>query len=223
MAVRALLAAVTVAIVMAACSPSHQSATTPTTRRSSASSRSAPPVTGASSKAPCPSSTPSTAGGAGKEVNPPGDIPDNQAFVAYRPPSGGYTLEVPEGWVRTDGTSSVSFTDKLNTIRVDIVDASTAPTVDSAKTDEVPKIASSSPCFHLVGESTVTRAAGPAVLVRYQASGPADPVTGRVLLDDVERYEFWRGGKEAVLTLSGPAGSDNVDPWKLVTSSFRWE
>jgi len=47
-------------------------------------------------------------------------------------------------------------------------------------------------------------------------------VTGKVVRDDVERYEFWRGGTEAVLTLSGAAGSDNVDPWRLVTDSFTW-
>jgi hypothetical protein len=24
------------------------------------------------------------------------------------------------------------------------------------------------------------------------------------------------------VTLSGPAGADNVDPWRTVTDSFRW-
>ena len=43
-----------------------------------------------------------------------------------------------------------------------------------------------------------------------------------VVPDAVERYEFWRGGTEAVVTLSGAAGSDNVDPWRLVTDSFTW-
>ena len=51
---------------------------------------------------------------------------------------------------------------------------------------------------------------------------PADPVTGKVVHDAVERYEFWRAGTEAILTLSGPVGADNVDPWRIVTDSFRW-
>jgi hypothetical protein len=25
-----------------------------------------------------------------------------------------------------------------------------------------------------------------------------------------------------VLTLTGPVGADNVDPWKIVTDSFKW-
>ena len=29
-------------------------------------------------------------------------------------------------------------------------------------------------------------------------------------------------GKDVVLTLSGPKGADNVDPWRIVTDSLRW-
>ncbi len=66
------------------------------------------------------------------------------------------------------------------------------------------------------------RKAGPVVLVTYRADAPPDPVTAKVVHDDVERYEFWRNGTEAVLTLSGPMGADNVDPWRIVTDSFGW-
>jgi hypothetical protein len=78
-------------------------------------------------------------------------------------------------------------------------------------------------CFALREVTTVTRAgAGTAVLVRYRADGAPDPVTGKSVRDDVERYEFWRDGTEAVLALSGAQGADNVDPWKTVSDSFRW-
>ena len=49
-----------------------------------------------------------------------------------------------------------------------------------------------------------------------------DPVTGKVYRDEVERYEFYRNGTESVLTLAGPVGADNVDPWRTVTNSFQW-
>jgi hypothetical protein len=103
-----------------------------------------------------------------------------------------------------------------------VADAPTAPTVDSATAVELPALAAGAPCFHLADVKTVKRSAGTAVLVTYTADSPPDAVTGKVVHDDVERYEFWRNGKEAVLTLSAPAGSDNVDPWKLVTDSFAW-
>ena len=38
----------------------------------------------------------------------------------------------------------------------------------------------------------------------------------------VKRFELWRDGKTVVLTVSGPVGADNVDPWRIVTDSFTW-
>jgi hypothetical protein len=70
--------------------------------------------------------------------------------------------------------------------------------------------------------TSVQRPAGSAVLLTYQADSAPNEVTGKVVTDAVERYEFFSGGSEVVLTLSGPVGSDNVDPWRTVTDSFRW-
>src|SRR5581483_9864652 len=61
------------------------------------------------------------------EVNAAGDIPDNQVFVDYSPPSGGFTVTVPEGWARSEAGGAVTFTDKLNSVRMEMVDAATAP------------------------------------------------------------------------------------------------
>jgi hypothetical protein len=71
--------------------------------------------------------------------------------------------------------------------------------------------------------TTARRKAGPVVVVSYRVDSAPDPVTGKVLREDVERYEFWRAGTEAILTLSAPVGSDNVDPWRRVTDSFAWK
>ena len=158
----------------------------------------------------------------GRDAAPPGDIPDNQGFVTYSPPDSVYTVKVPEGWARTDAPTEVNFTDKLNGIDVRVVDAVSAPSVESAKADEVPKLAAATACFELKTVAAITRKAGPAVVITYRDDSAPDPVTGRVVRDDVERYEFWRNGKQATLTLSAPAGSDNVDPWRTVTDSFTW-
>jgi hypothetical protein len=158
---------------------------------------------------------------AATESPPPGDIPDTTAYVAYRPASGQYEVQVPEGWARTVSSTGVSFTDKLNSITIQTVRAA-APTVASARTAEVPQIQGSVHAFSLAGLSTVSRSAGTAVLIRYSADSQPDPVTGKVYRDAFERYEFYRNGTEAVVTVSGPAGADNVDPWRKVTSSFRW-
>ncbi len=155
-------------------------------------------------------------------MNPAGDIPDNQVFVDYTPPSGGYHLKVPEGWARSEAGGAVVFTDKLNSVRMETAAAASAPTVQSATQTEVPAIKASAKNYEAGKVSQLSRKAGPAVLITYRADSDANPVTGKVIHLDVERYEFWRNGTEAILTLSGPVGADNVDPWRIVTDSFGW-
>jgi hypothetical protein len=139
----------------------------------------------------------------GPEKSPAGDIPDNQAYVAYR--GSGYSVKVPEGWARTTAAGAVTFTDKLNSVRIE---------------SQAAAAAASKPAGAKV--STVSRPAGRAARITYVAKSAPDPVTGRKVDDAVERYVFTHGGRAVVLTLSGPTTADNVDPWKLITSSLRW-
>ena len=171
---------------------------------------------------PTTATPPSAASRNAPEVNPAGDIPDNQVFVPYHPPGGRFTVKVPEGWARVVRGGTVSFTDKLNTIRMESHPAPAAPTVASARRDELPAVRAASRRYEPGTVTQVHRTAGPAVLITYKADAPADPVTGKVVHDAVERYELWHAGTEAVLTLSGPVGADNVDPWRIVTDSLRW-
>ena len=204
-------AALVFVLVLAACSSGRVASAPPTT--SAPGTTGQPVATGAST---------TTSDAAAPEVNPSGDIPDNQVFVEIAFPPGGFALKVPEGWARTDAGGTTTFTDKLNRIAVQAVPSPSAPTVASAQTEEVSTLATSVPNYEAGKVTTVGRPAGQAVLITYKADAPADAVTGKVVRDDVERYDFWRSGTEVVLTLSSPAGADNVDPWKTVTDSFRW-
>ncbi len=157
-----------------------------------------------------------------RETLPPGDIPDTIAYVPYAAPGLGLTVSTPEGWSRANAPGSVKFTDKLNEVQVFTVPASGPTTVASAKSNEVPKLASTVKGFKLQAISTVSRPAGSAVRVAYLGDSKPDPVTGKVGTLAFERYDFFHKGKEVVLLLSSPNGSDNVDPWKKVTSSLRF-
>jgi hypothetical protein len=150
----------------------------------------------------------------------PGDIPDNQAFVRFAGP--GYSLTTPEGWARVTRGQVVTLSDKYNAISIQVTAAPKAPTVASVTAREIPKLRSATPGFSAPKVTSVTRPAGRAVVVHYEARSPRDAVTGRTVLNDVERYEYWKAGRLAVVTLQAPHGSDNVDPWKTVTTSFRW-
>ncbi len=174
------------------------------------------------SASPGAAASASTAPSPALEVNPAGDIPDNQAYVTYALPSGAFSVRVPEGWAQAGGGGAVTFTDHYNGIRLETVAAAAAPTVDSARQTELPAIRRQASGVSNEAVSTVTRTAGTAVLITYQATSAPNPVTGKVARLAVERYEFWRNGSEAILTLSAPVGSDNVDPWKTVTNGFRW-
>ncbi|MFI1621259.1 hypothetical protein ACH4VT_30460 [Streptomyces lydicus] len=157
------------------------------------------------------------------DSNPPGDIPDTQVFVPWSAPGGGFTVKVPEGWARTTQGSATVFTDKFNSVRVEGIHASTAPTTNSVRAKDIPAIRATSTHFTLVKVADVQRKGGRAVLAEYRADSAPNQVTGKRIPLDVQRYVFYQSGKgEAVLTLSGAVGADNVDPWRTVTDSFRW-
>jgi hypothetical protein len=155
------------------------------------------------------------------ESSPPGDIPDNTQFVPYRT-KGGFAVSVPEGWARTTTKTSVTFTDKLNTIVASWESASGPPTVTSATHTEVPQLQGTERAFTLGDVKETTLPTGRAVLISFQENSAPSAVTGKQYRLDVLRYELFRGGTEAVITLLSPVGADNVDPWRTVTESFTW-
>lgn len=154
------------------------------------------------------------------ESNPPGDIPDNQAFVPYA--GSGFTVTIPEGWARSSAASAVVFSDKYNSITITSAPAGRAPTPATVRAVDLPKIRSASHGFVAGTVTTVARQGGPAVLATYQAYSSVNPVTGKVANEAVERYTFWRAAMSVTLTLAAPVGSDNVDPWRTITDSFTW-
>ena len=155
------------------------------------------------------------------ETSPAGDIPDNQAYVRYAPPQGGYSVKVPEGWARSTANGATTFTDKLNSITMQTRPAVAAPTIKRAGR-EISTLAKSTRGFHAGAVTTVKRRAGSAIRITYTAAGRPNAVTGKAVTDAVERYVFFHNGKDVILTLSGPKGADNVDPWRIVTDSVAW-
>ena len=158
-----------------------------------------------------------------REVSPAGDIPDDQVFVAYAPPGANFSVKIPEGWARTEQAGATSFTDKLNTVSIMSSKSAVAPTTTSVVTYDLPTIKASETKVTGGKARVVRRRSGVAVLLTYQRDGGRNALTGKSVHEAVERYVFWRSGTSAILTLSGPVGADNVDPWKIVTDSFTWK
>ncbi|HVS59782.1 MAG TPA: hypothetical protein VHE82_03700 [Gemmatimonadaceae bacterium] len=156
------------------------------------------------------------------EVNLPGDIPDSQAFVKYTNTAGGYQLEVPEGWARTESGSDVTFVNKFDGVKVHVASASAAPTAASAQASEVKQIQSQGHAVTITDVSEVNLPAGKAVVIKYTSNSDPNPVTNkRVRLENVT-YLYYKNGKEAQLTVWAPLGADNVDQWNRMANTFRW-
>ena len=156
------------------------------------------------------------------EVNPPGDIPDSQAFIIYQNTVGRYQLEVPEGWARAVTGGNVSFVSKLDGVGVTIAPASAAPTAASAQTNEAKLIQSLGRAVTITGVSETNLPGGKAVVIKYTSNSEPNSVTNkRVRLENVA-YLFYKNGKEATLTVWAPQGADNVDQWNRMANSFRW-
>jgi len=136
------------------------------------------------------------------ETAPPGDIPDNQAFVSSR--GNGFSLKVPEGWSRTTRGGTTTYADKYNGISVALEKRALAPTVSNVRRSDLVKLQAATKGFARARISGVSRPAGTGVLVRYLASSEPNSVTGKRITLDVERYELWRAGRLLIITLHAP-------------------
>jgi hypothetical protein len=128
-----------------------------------------------------------------------GDIPDNQVFLTFKNPAGGYSIKYPEGWARKGSGNGVTFQDKSNVVQITVA------------AGQPPKTG-----------APITLPAGPATKTTLTEPGPADQVTGKTVSLNVDRYVLTKGGKTATIDLASPAGVDNVDAYRMMIESFRW-
>ena len=106
----------------------------------------------------------------------------------------GYTVKYPEGWTKSGSGKNLSFSDKDNSIH--LVLTSGAPPVP----------------LH-GGKAKIT----------LHKLGQPNSVTGKRPQLIIDRYVYGKGGKVAVLDLATPNGVDNVDAYRLISQSFRWQ
>ena len=158
------------------------------------------------------------------EKNPPGDIPDSQAFVTYTSKSGGYSLKAPEGWARSENGANVKFVEKVDGEQVKITKSATAPTVASIKRIQVAALQQQGHAVKIKNVASKSMGHGnTAIVVAYNSNSESNPVTGKKIRQENATYYYYHQGKLAALTVWAPAGADNVDQWKLISESFGWQ
>jgi hypothetical protein len=156
------------------------------------------------------------------EKNPPGDIPDSQVFIAYKSTLG-FTLQVPEGWSRTDRPDGVRFFDKYNVIEATVVQASAAPTEQSVLSHEAADLVASERAVKIGAVKEIKLKGGSAVRVTYTSNSEPNAVTDKQIRLEHELFIFFKQGKAATIDFAAPQGADNGDQWQLMSNSFRWE
>jgi hypothetical protein len=156
------------------------------------------------------------------EKNPPGDIPDTQVFVDYASKLG-FSMKVPEGWARSDRQDGASFIDKLDGVVITESKLAAAPTIDNVKSDYVPSLKKSVRAIKIGKIEAAKLPAGTAVRLAYSSNSDVNPVTNKQVRLENERFLFFKDGRLVSVEFYAPLGADNVDQWRLMSRSFRWD
>jgi hypothetical protein len=150
-----------------------------------------------------------------------GDIPDSQNFLTLNDQRLHIAMIYPEGWTVQEGASGVSIRDKNNLVRIALSNGP-APTTAGVQA-QLAALKSSTPALTTGSVQTITLKSGPAVKATYTTQSAPNPVTGKQVTLMVDRYVLSHGGRVAVVELGTPTGVDNIDAYKRMIQSFKWQ
>jgi hypothetical protein len=189
----------------------------------SSSSTSATSPSPASSSTAAPSGSNSGSGALSADANSAatGDIPDTQNYLVFSNRKAGYSMKYPEGWSQLGSADNVTFRDKNNLVRVKVSNG-TAPT-PAAVTGQLKALSASSPTLAVTSVKAISLGGQQAVKATYSTESAPNAVTGKRVLLLVDRYALSKGGKVATVDLGTPKGVDNVDAYRMMIQSFRWQ
>jgi hypothetical protein len=209
------LASAVVAIACAACGGSSSSTSSPASSAESATS------SPASSSSATNSAVGALSGEAASAAT--GDIPDTQVFLTFDNRAAGYRISYPEGWTRKGTPADITFADKNNVVH--IVIAKAPPATPATVASELERLKAANRSLTFTPPATVRLKNGAtAIKSTYTIRSAPNSVTGKTVLLVVDRYEL-RGasGRRATVDLGTPKGVDNVDAYRMMISSFRWQ
>ncbi|MFL0198503.1 hypothetical protein ACJDU8_23520 [Clostridium sp. WILCCON 0269] len=156
------------------------------------------------------------------ENNPAGDIPDSQVFVKYTSTAGGYELQVPEGWASTENGTDVSFTNKYDGVKVNLVNVTGPITLDSIKKNQVTDLEKTGRAVTVKSVKEAKLSGMQVFVVSYESNSDPNPVTNKQIRLENQNFYFYKDGKMAVVTVWAPLGADNVDQWNFMSNNFKW-
>jgi hypothetical protein len=150
-----------------------------------------------------------------------GDIPDSQNFLTLNDQHLRVAMIYPEGWTVQEAASGVSIKDKNNLVQITVSHgtALTAATVQA----QLAALKQSTPNLTAGATQAISLKSGPAVKATYTTQSAPNPVTGKQVTLTVDRYVLAHRGRVAIVDLGTPVGVDNVDAYKRMIESFKWQ
>lgn len=155
------------------------------------------------------------------EISLLADIPNDQVFIPFSSPAG-FTLKVPKGWARHDGGRETVFSDQYNRIALSVEQASRPFDLAYATSTLAPEIKTMGKAVSITEVAEIKLKPGRTVKIAYDANSEPHEVTNKRLRQENERFYFVRDDRLVMLSLTTPKGADNVDQWRMISSSFRW-
>jgi hypothetical protein len=150
-----------------------------------------------------------------------GDIPDSQNFLTLKAPRLRISMIYPEGWTVQETPSGASIRDKNNLVRIALSNGP-APTTAGVQA-QLAALKRSTPGLTTGIVQPITLKSGPAIKATYTTQSAPNPVTGKTVTLMVDRYSLSHGGRVATVELGTPQGVDNVDAYKRMIGSFKWQ
>jgi hypothetical protein len=60
------------------------------------------------------------------------------------------------------------------------------------------------------------------VLIKFSSNSDPNPVMGKQIRLEHDRYLIAKDGRLATIDFSAPEGADNADQWPLMSNAFSW-
>jgi hypothetical protein len=127
----------------------------------------------------------------------------------------------PEGWTVQEAASRVSIKDKNNLVQISVSHGA-APSAASVQA-QLAALKQSTPNLTAGPARAISLKSGPAVKATYTTQSAPNPVTGKQVTLTVDRYVLEHRGRVAIVDLGTPVGVDNVDAYKRMIESFKWQ
>jgi len=155
------------------------------------------------------------------EISLHANIPDDQVFISFTSPAG-FTISVPEGWMRHDGGRETAFSDEYNRIALSVESALQPFDLAYARSTLAPEIEKMGRAVRITEIAEIKLRPGRTVKIAYDANSEPNEIANKRVRQENERFYFVKDHRLVTLSLTTPKGADNIDRWRMISSSFRW-